>query len=315
MKTLIVWVWAFWFAVLNHLSKNHKNTTFYAVEKDENTIKYLKEKRQSPYFFPEVTLWKNIEFFSSQEVNYKDFDLIIIAIPAQFVGDFLLWIKDNLKSWVTFLNLAKWIDNKNLCTIWDIFKNVLWEFSYNYAVLSGWMIALDLVLEKKLWATIACKNNLISKKLKKLFAWKTLEISLSKSVKNVEISGAIKNVISLYIWYLEKTWNDFSSIWYYLTEILKETKYLFLALNWEKNIKFIDFAFLWDIIATCFWESRNRYFWNLVWTWKTSFESYEILKSEKKHAEWFETLKWLKEIILKDKRLKEYKNIVKIFLD
>ena len=72
---------------------------------------------------------------------------------------------------------------------------------------------------------------------------------------------------------------------------------------------------MWDIIATCFWNSRNRYFWNLVWTWKTSFESYEILKSEKKHAEWFETLKWLKEIILKDKRLKEYKNIVKIFLD
>lgn len=314
MKTLVVWVWAFWFAILKHLSSLNKNKTFFAIEKDELTLKTLLEKRENPYFYNWVKLWENIEFFSSENFDYSSFDLIIVAIPAQFVWGFLDGIKSNLKPGVTFLNLAKWIDNKSLKTIWEIFdKKFVW-FDFNYANLSGWMIALELVEQKILWATISSKNTEALEKLKNIFNWNNLEISLSNDVKNSELSWSIKNIISLYIWYLEAKWNNMSSIWYYLSKIFKEIPILFKELWWEEKIKFEEFYFIWDIIATCFWDSRNKYFWKLVWSWLSSSEAKEKLSLEKKHAEWYETLVWIKDIIKNNKNLKEFNNIVEIFL-
>lgn len=314
MKTLVVWVWAFWFAILKHLSSLNKNKTFFAVEKDELTLKTLLEKRENPYFYNWVKLWENIEFFSSENFDYSSFDLIIVAIPAQFVWGFLDWIKSNLKPGVTFLNLAKWIDNKNIETIWEIFDKKLVNFDFKYASLSGWMIALELVEEKILWATISSKNTEVLEYLKDIFNWNNLEISLSNDVKNSELSGSIKNIISLYIWYLEAKWNNMSSIWYYLSKIFKEIPILFVQLWWEEKIKFEEFYFIWDIIATCFGDSRNKYFWKLVWSWISPIEAKQKLALEKKHAEWYETLIWIQNIIKNNKNLVEFNKIISIFL-
>lgn len=314
MKTLVVWVWAFWFAILKHLSSLNKNKTFFAVEKDELTLKTLLEKRENPYFYNWVKLWENIEFFSSENFDYSSFDLIIVAIPAQFVWGFLDGIKSNLKPGVTFLNLAKWIDNKNIETIWEIFDKKLANFDFKYASLSGWMIALELVEEKILWATISSKNTEVLEYLKDIFNWNNLEISLSNDVKNSELSGSIKNIISLYIWYLEAKWNNMSSFWYYLSKIFKEIPILFKELWWEEKIKFEEFYFIWDIIATCFWDSRNKYFWKLVWSWISPIEAKQKLDLEKKHAEWYETLIWIENIIKNNKNLVEFNKIISIFL-
>ena len=137
MKTLVIWIWAFWFAVLNHLSKNNKDKEFYWYEKDSFVLENLKTKRENPYFFSWIKLWENVFFLDNLE-KLSEFDLIIVAIPAQFVWSFIDEIKLNLKPWVTILNLSKWIDNKTLKTISDILKEKLWDFSYSYAILSGW---------------------------------------------------------------------------------------------------------------------------------------------------------------------------------
>lgn len=312
MKTIIIWVWAFWFAILNHLSKNHPNTEFFAYEKDEYVLNYLKKNKQSPYFFPEVTLSKNVVFLDDLE-KLSEFDVIIIAIPAQFVWNFVSGIKNNLKSGVTFLNLSKWINNQTLQTPSDILAENLWDFNYNYAILSGGMIASELVEEKILWAQIACNDIDISQKLSSLFQNENLKISLSQNTKNIELFWSLKNIFALYMWYLEWKWLWMSSIWYYFCELYKELPELLTDLWWEKNINFSDFSLWWDLIATCFWNSRNRYFWNLVGKWKNSLEAEEILKSEKKHAEWYYTIIWIKDIILKNEKLKEFWKIVEIF--
>ncbi len=312
MKTIIIWVWAFWFAVLNHISKNHPNTEFFAYEKDEFVLQHLKNVWENPYFFSWVKLEKNVIFLDNLE-RLREFDLIIIAIPAQFVGDFVWNIKNNLKSWVTFLNLSKWIDNKTLQTPSDILAEKLWDFQYNYAILSGWMIASELVEEKILWAQIGCKNEELLENLQYLFENKNLKISLSKNIKNIELFGSIKNIFALYIWYLEWSWLWMSSIWYYFCELYKELPELLKSLWGEENIHFSDFSLGGDLIATCFGNSRNRYFWNLVGKWKTVFEAEIILKSEKKHAEWYYTLLAVKDIILKNEKLKEFWKIVEIF--
>lgn len=312
MKTIIIWVWAFWFAILNHLSKNNKNTTFYAYEKNELILESLKKTRQNPYFFSWIKLWENVVFLNTLD-NLSDFDLIIIAIPAQFVWTFVNNIKNNLKSWVTFLNLSKWIDIKTLKTPGDFLSEELPDFDYNYSVLSWWMIAAELVEEKILWAQIGCKNEEISKKLQKLFENENLKISLSQNTKNIELFWSIKNIFAMQMWYLEAKWYEMSSIWYYFCELYKELPIILKLLWWDECVNFWDFSLGWDLIATCFWNSRNRYFWNLVGKGKIPFEAEQILKTEKKHAEWYYTILGIKDVISQNKNLKEFWKIVEIF--
>ena len=314
MKTLIIWVGAFGFAVLKHLSQNHREIHFFASEINFEILTSLQQKRQSPYFFEWVTLWENITFLDGKNVDYSEYDLLIVAIPAQFVGWFFENIKSSLKSWVTILNLAKGINNTTLESISEVIVSTLQEFPYHYAVLSGWMIAQELVDEKMLGATIACKNLEIAEKLQNIFASDTLKIEISQNVKNTELIGSVKNIIALFAWYLEWKWNGNSTFGFYLCELYKELPELFEILGWEKNLDFESFAFTWDMVATCFWFSRNRYFGQLVGKWHTPLQAYEILKSEKKHAEWYETLKWVWEKILANKNLKYFWEIVKIFM-
>lgn len=312
MKTLIVWVWAFWFAILNHLSKNNKNTIFYAYEKDCFVLSNLKNTRENPYFFSWTKLWENVIFLDDLS-SLREFDLIIIAIPVQFIWSFVCEIKNNLKSWVTFLNLSKWIDSKTLKTPSDILSEHLKGFNYNYAILSGWMIAYELVEWKILWAQIWCKNNEILDNLKNLFESDKLKINISSETRNIELIWSFKNIFALYMWYLEGSWLWMSSIWYYFCELYKELPILLRVMDWEENINFSDFSLGWDLIATCFWNSRNRYFWKLVWEGKTPIEVEQILKQEKKHAEGYYTILWIKDIILKNKDLVEFWKIVEIF--
>lgn len=315
MKTLIVWVGAFGFAVLKHLSQNHPNTHFYASEINQDALIHLQTKRQSLYFFEWVTLWENITFLDGKDVNYGEYDLLIVAIPAQFVGWFFENIKNSLKPWVTILNLAKGINNTTLESISEVIASKLQDFDYHYAVLSGWMIAQELVDEKMLGATIACKNLEIASKLQNIFASDTLKIEISQNVKNTELIGSLKNIIALFAGYLEGKWNGNSTFGFYLCELYKELPELFEMLGWGKNLEYTSFAFTWDMVATCFGASRNRYFGQLVGKGKTPLEAYEILKSEKKHAEWYETLKWVWEKILANKNLKYFWEIVRIFLE
>lgn len=313
MKTIIIWVWAFGFAILNHLSKNNPNTNFFAYEKDELVLKNLKTTRENPYFFSGVKLKENVIFLDNLE-TLSEFDLVIIAIPAQFIWKFVKDIKNNLNPWVTFLNLSKWINNETLQTPWDILQNELWEFSYQYAILSWGMIAGELVEEKILGAQIWCENIELSKKLQSIFQNDSLKISLSKNIKNIELFWSLKNIFALYMGFLEWTWYGMSSIWYYFCELYKELPFLLQDMWGDENIDFSDFSLGWDLIATCFWNSRNRYFWNLVWKWKNSQEAESILKQEKKHAEWYYTLLWIQDVILKNEKLVEFGKIVKIFV-
>ena len=104
-------------------------------------------------------------------------DLIISVIPCQFASMAIEGIKNYLKPWVTILNIAKGINNKTLETIWESLKRVLDWKNYNYADLSWWMIASELVEWKQLWADIAIENKEIWTKLKSLFESEKLEIN------------------------------------------------------------------------------------------------------------------------------------------
>ena len=85
MKTLVLGIGAFGFAVLHHLSKNNPDTTFYAYEKDETVFCHVKKTSTHPYFFDRTKLPNNIEYIDIDDI-LPDIDVVIIAIPTQFIA-------------------------------------------------------------------------------------------------------------------------------------------------------------------------------------------------------------------------------------
>ena len=75
-----------------------------------------------------------------------------------------------------------------------------------------------------------------------------------------------------------------------------------------------DFALGGDMIATCFGNSRNKYFGKLVGSGMTPLEAYAKLKEEKKHAEGYETLKGMKSFIEGKGNFSELEKVIHIFL-
>jgi len=115
--------------------------------------------------------------------------------------------------------------------------------------------------------------------------------------------------MAIIVWYYEWKWEKASTIWYYISEFYNEMKDLLVLYNASNQLDFSYYSLWWDIIATCFWNSRNKYFWYLLAKEKDINKVLKILKFENKHSEWYETIKavikkiWNKEGFLLTKKL------------
>ncbi len=291
MKILTLWLWAFWFAINKLLWENNPEITFFAYEKSEEISKKVSISREHPYFFKWNLLPDNIEVINNYDDIISEVDLLILAIPAQYISLVIENIKSNLKNWLVILNLAKGIDVSANAPISRIIQEKLVNNNYIYSILSWWMIASELVEWKMLWADLWIADSKIWNSIKLLFKNYYLDIKLREDIINIELYWSLKNIVAIYTWYYEWLWYDASSVWFKFTWMYEEIKKIMPIYWWNENIDFSYYSLWWDLIATCFWWSRNRYFWQLLWEWKTVDEALEILKSEKKHAEWYETLK------------------------
>jgi len=293
-KTLILGLGAFGFAIAKHLGENNPKSIFYASEINSEIFSCIEKNRSHPYFFPGAKLPENIRLISNSKEILPEIDIIISIIPCQFVWGAFQEMKVFLKDNVTILNLSKWIDNRSLQTVSEKLSEVLQDKNYTYAYLAGGMIAAELVKNKILWADIATKDHQIWERLKRLFISPSLDINLKVwSPKNTELYAALKNIIALILWYYEWKWFGASSRWYILSILIKEMQWVITSLWGDSEIIFTDYALSWDLIATCFWESRNRLLGNMLWEWQNISQALEILKQQNKIAEWYETLKWV----------------------
>lgn len=312
MKTLVVWLGAFWFAISNHLAHLHPEKIFFSYEKDEAIIRSVSTTRMHPYFFPGVRLPENVHCVDDILSILKEVNIIIIIIPIPFVAGFIDSIAWYIQPGTVFVNCSKGIDNMDLFTVSDILSSKLAHIPYSYATLSGGMIASELVSGAPLGTSIGISDMKDESTLRTLFESDRLSVSITPEYKNIELFGAIKNVFALYVGYMEGKWFGMSTIGLVVTSLYKELPGLLFLLGWTERIDFSDFALWGDLIATCFGNSRNRYFGRLVWEGKTSIEAFGQLKSEKKHAEGYETLRGISDLI-KENNFVEFQKVVEVF--
>ncbi|MDD2870880.1 MAG: hypothetical protein PHS49_02720 [Candidatus Gracilibacteria bacterium] len=291
MKILTLGLGAFGFAMNKLLGENSPNHSFYAFELNKEIVDSIQNTREHPYFFAGYKLPENINLVKNYDDLLSEIDLIIIAIPVQFISSSLNSIKDKLKPGVTILNLAKGIDIKSNKLISELVDEIMVGKQYNYSVLSGGMIAAEVIEGKTLGADLGIKNVEIGNKIKSFLENDYLKIKVQTNILNIELYGSLKNIMAIMVGYYEGKGEGKSSIGYRLLQFYDEMKEIIKLYGGSDDLDFSYYSLGGDIVATCFGNSRNHYLGQLLGSGKKIGLALEILKSENKHAEGYETLK------------------------
>lgn len=199
--------------------------------------------------------YKEITFTTNLEQSIKNTDLIIIAIPVNFIESTIQELKPHYKN-EDILIASKGIDTKNHKFAYEIVQNVL--ETNNIGVISGGSFAIDMQNKKLLGLTLGTNSNTITNKVKKSLENNYIKIQYTNDIIGVSVCGAIKNVMAIGFGILDGANYPESSRFLFLTEAIYEISHLINELNGNKET-IMSYAGIDDITMTCTSSKSRNY--------------------------------------------------------
>ena len=199
--------------------------------------------------------YPNINFSTNIEKTTNNSDLIIIALPVNFIESTLLELKQYYKG-QDILIASKGIDtNKHKFAI-EIAQNTL--NTNNLGVISGGSFAIDMENKKLLGLTLGTKTPSITEKVKQCLENNYIKIQYTTDLIGVSICGSIKNVMAIGFGILDGASYPESTRFLFLTEAIYEINHLIQKLNGDTST-IMSYAGLDDIMMTCTSAKSRNY--------------------------------------------------------
>lgn len=237
------------------LSKKNFSITLWGAFK--KNIDILKKTRVNSKFLPGIKIPSDIKLTENLATAVQIADLIILAIPSQYLGNILKQIKTLNYQKKIFLSVIKGIDNKTLLRMSQMIIKHLGHVEL--AVLSGPTIAREVALGIPSTAVIAAKNLKIAKALQKILNSENFRIYTNPDIVGLELGGSLKNVIAIACGVCDGLGFGSNTKAALLTRGLVEIARLGHAMG-AKTKTFAGLAGLGDLVTTCISpQSRNRY--------------------------------------------------------
>ncbi|MFH1654992.1 MAG: NAD(P)H-dependent glycerol-3-phosphate dehydrogenase [Candidatus Omnitrophota bacterium] len=161
----------------------------------EDYVRFLDKKRVNEKFLPGIRIPKEILISNDLVKLVKDADLIILAIPSQYLKKVLIKIKKIDVSKKIFLSAVKGIETGSLKRISELIYDILGNVKL--AVLSGPTIAREVINSLPTAAVIACKDLKIAKSLQDLLMTERFRIYTNRDIIGIELGGSLKNIIAI----------------------------------------------------------------------------------------------------------------------
>ena len=199
--------------------------------------------------------YPTINFSSSLEKACRSSELIIIAIPINFIKDTILELKPFYNN-EDILIASKGIDTNNNQFAHEIITSILGEIKLG--IISGGSFAIDMKNKNILGLTLATKNEAIKEKVQKYMESNVIKIQYTKDLIGVPICSAIKNVMAIGFGILDGASMPDSSKFLYLTNAIYEIKYLIEVLGGNKDT-IMSYAGIDDIMMTCTSSTSRNY--------------------------------------------------------
>ncbi len=245
--------WGTTLAIL--LARKGYKITLWGAFKDN--IAEVNKTRINQKFLPGIRLPSSIILTSDLVLALKAADLIVLAIPSQFIRQVLKRLKElNINS-IPFLSVVKGIETETLMRVSEIIYQELGK-SLKLAVLSGPTIALEVAKEVPTTAVVSSSSEKLSKSLQRVFTTGRFRVYTNPDVVGVELGGSLKNVIAIACGISDGLGFGANTKAALLARGLAEISRMGIAAGAKKET-FSGITGLGDLVTTCISRhSRNR---------------------------------------------------------
>jgi glycerol-3-phosphate dehydrogenase (NAD(P)+) len=186
--------WGTTLAIL--LSENLHDVTLWTFD-PAHAVSML-ESRTNPDFVPGSTIPPQIAITSDLDRAAYDKELIVAAVPSQFLRSVLKDIAHHELSNTIIVNVAKGIENTSLMTMSEVMLDVLkFEKKQNLAIISGPSHAEEVIKKIPTAVVSAGFTMRTARVVAQAFTTPYFRVYLSDDIRGVELGGALKNVIAI----------------------------------------------------------------------------------------------------------------------
>ncbi|HVS72619.1 MAG TPA: NAD(P)H-dependent glycerol-3-phosphate dehydrogenase [Phycisphaerae bacterium] len=213
-------------------------------------------------YLPGVKVSPTLRFAADDAAALKDADLVLCAIPAQFIRPILTRLAPHIRAGLPVVSVSKGIEIDTLCRPSEVIAGVLGGGRRPVAALSGPNIAGELArgLPATMVAAAEEEHDAFVRQLQELFTTPSLRVYRNHDLVGVELAGALKNVIAIAAGILDGMKAGYNAKAALLTRGLVEISRLGAVLGAQPET-FAGLAGLGDLVTTCFSpEGRNRRF-------------------------------------------------------
>lgn len=239
---------------------------------DPDYIAHLQKTHENTRFLPGYTLPEEIEFDAEDATAMKGAELLVSAVPCQFMRSVWERLKPHVPDGVPIVSVAKGVEQGTAFRPTEILSEILGT-DRTYAVLSGPTIADELIRSLPATACAASSDPVIAREIQETFNTAAFRVYTNDDVIGVEIAGALKNVIAIAAGIIDGTGAGDNAKAALVTRGLAEIKRLGVALG-AKEQTFFGLSGLGDLVTTCISPTgRNRSFGERIGSGKTAAEA------------------------------------------
>lgn len=221
-------------------------------------VSYLNKKRINTKFLPGIKIPGPVKITYDLKDALRDKDVVVIAIPSQFISNILRKIKENeYPRRAIYLSVVKGIEVDSLKRMSQIIADELEDIKLG--VLSGPTIAHEVAIGLPSAAVIASGNYSVRKYLQGIFMNDRFRIYTNNDVVGVELGGSLKNIIAIACGISDGLGFGTNTKGALLSRGLAEISRLGVAMG-AKASTFSGISGLGDLVTTCISKySRNRF--------------------------------------------------------
>ena len=263
---------------------------------DRRQLEEIKKNRENKKFLPGYKLPEGLVFEADDKRIMAGADLIVSAVPCQFMRGVWNRLKDSVPQGVPIVSVAKGIDNDTLLRPTQILGEILDEKrgtrdetrgmrdegrETRFAVLSGPTIADELARRLPATACAAADDEALAKEIQHTFSdgvpW--LRVYTNTDIVGVELAGAMKNIIAIAAGIIDGTGAGDNAKAALLTRGLAEITRLGVTMG-AREQTFAGLTGLGDLVTTCISpKGRNRSFGERVGKGQTAEQAQRATES------------------------------------
>jgi glycerol-3-phosphate dehydrogenase (NAD(P)+) len=249
-----------------------KNITTRMWGYDAKQLSEIAAAKENKKFLPGYALPETLAFEANDAKAFAEADLIISAVPCQFMRGIWNRLKNYTPLNVPIVSVAKGIENGTLMRPSEILTDVLGN-KVACVALSGPTIADELAKKLPATALAAGADEELTKKVQRTFNIGWLRVYTNTDIVGVELAGAMKNVIAIAAGIVDGVRAGDNAKAALLSRGLAEISRLGIAMG-AKPRTFAGLSGLGDLVTTCISpRGRNRSFGERIGMGQTAKEA------------------------------------------